>query len=226
MANPFAAVAFRAVSTAEGKSDSWQAKQRAVFAACKRLGLDADARRDIQLGVTGKASMSDMDLGELGKVLDTLNRDYKGPAGHGAHAGKIRALWWTLYWIGAVTDPKGRAIDAFIRRQTGVTTLRFLDHRRGRDVIEALKSWAAREGVIWPIQPDELGDRQAVIDAIWAKLRRAGLVSERTPTTYVTASLAIPAPDVRAWSRHELDAAIRLLGKRLRRDRGREGDQR
>ena len=56
------------------------------------------------------------------------------------------------------------------------------------------------------------------------KLRDRGLVGDRTCTTYVTASLAIPAPTERAWTRHELDAAIRLVGKRLRRELGRMSD--
>lgn len=224
MANPFARIARRSIATADGKAASRAELQRAVFAACKRLGLDSDARRDVQLGVTGKASLSDMDLGEIGRVLDALNRDWKGPAAHRAHLGKVKALWWSLYWLGALDDPKVPAIDAFVRRQTGIAALRFLDHRHAPAVIEALKAWCAREGVAWPAKPDELGDRSAVMDAVWSKLRDRGVVGELRPDGYVTAALAIPAPAVRPWTRHELDAALRLLGKRLRRAIDRPGE--
>lgn len=217
MGNPFADIAARSLASADGRSESRRQKMLAVFAACRRLGLDEDTRRDIQQDVIGKASMSKMDLTEIGRLLDHLNRDWKGPSGHRAHVGKVRALWWSLYWLGTIDQPKERAIDAFVQRQAGVAALRFLDHRSAPAVIEALKSWCAREGVRWPSPPEELGDRQAVLDAIWLKLREAALVSDRAPVTYVTASLEIPRPDQRAWTRHELDAAIRLVGKRLRR---------
>lgn len=217
----FGAVATRAVATAQGKDESRTAKMRAIRAACRRIGLDDEARKDVQLGVTGKASMKDMDLAELGQVLDRLNRDWKGPSGHGSHAGKIRAVWWTLYWIGAVDKPNDNAISAFVRRMTGVSALRFLDHRGAPRVIEALKDWAAREGVVWPKEPGELGDRRAVVEALWAKLRAAGQVAYPHPGPYAAAALAV-TNDPAKWSRHELDAVIRLLGKQVRRSRGKD----
>lgn len=216
----FARIAGKVVATADGKAESRKKLMIAVRAACRRLGLDDDARREIQVGLTGKASMTEMDMADLGKVLDSLNRDWKGPQGHRAHIGKIRALWWTLYWIGAIDEPKDRAIDAFVRRQTGVSALRFLDHRGSHAVVEALKSWAGREGVEWPKAPGELGDRQAVLDTLWRRLRETGFVSTFTAGAYVSAALEIPPPEQRAWTAHELDAAIRLLGKRLRRELG------
>src|SRR3546814_5673177 len=104
--------------------------------------------------------------------------------GHRAHVGKIRALWWSLYWLGAIEDPKDRPLDAFVKRQTGMSSLRFLDHRKAASVIEALKSWAAREGVRWPtaerledLRQTNRGidsgclDRHAVLAAIADKLR-------------------------------------------------------
>lgn len=221
MANPFAAIAGRALRTADGKSDSRRKLIQAARAAARRLGLDDDDRRALQVEVVGKRSLGDMTLAELGKLLDRLNRDWKGPSGDRAHTSKIRALWWTLYWLGAVDEPKDRAIDGFVRRQTSVSALRFLDSRQAHSVIDALKSWAGREGVAWPRMPAELTERLAVLDAIWSKLRDAGEVAELGYAGYVVAALGIQPPEQSAWSKHELDAAIRLLGKKLRRAKGR-----
>jgi phage gp16-like protein len=46
--------------------------QRTIFAACRELGLDSDARHDLQLRVTGKDSLSDMTDDEMKAVLDDL----------------------------------------------------------------------------------------------------------------------------------------------------------
>ncbi|HEU4958989.1 MAG TPA: regulatory protein GemA [Sphingomonas sp.] len=221
MAKSFAEIAQRGLRTAEGKNDSRTKLVRAIRAACNRLGLDDDARRDIHLALTGKRSTTQMTFAELGQVLDRLNKDWKGPSGHRAHIGKIRALWWTLYWLGAVAEPNDHAIDAFVRRQTGVSALSFLDHRSASAVVEGLKSWAAREGVRWEKEPGELGDRRAVADAIWRKLRETGAAWGSWYQLYAAEALKV-SPQPEDWSRHEWDAVIKLLGKRLRRTQGRK----
>ncbi len=169
---------------------------RSVHAACKAQGLDEDARRDVQVGATGKASLSDMDAAEISRVLSRLNRGSKAPSSH-PHIGKIRALWWTLYWLGAVDGDAEKALDGFVRRQTGIDSLRFLPPRGAHRVTEALKTWAAREGVAWPIDGDALADRAAVLDAIGRKLGDRG-------------------DDRRGWTAERYDENIRLAGKRLR----------
>ena len=189
---------------------------RGIHAACRKLGLDEDARRDAQLGAVGKASMTDMDAGELRAVLDRLNRG-QAPAADRPHVGKVRALWWTLYWLGAVEQSDARAIDAFVRRQTGVAALRFLDHRQAHSVIDALKLWAVREGVRWPTPGSLLGDRRAVADAIWAKLATppaAGMVA------YLAPRLGVAPEHADRWAAYEWDAGIKQLGKLLRKERG------
>ncbi|UIJ46927.1 regulatory protein GemA [Sphingomonas cannabina] len=225
MTRSFAQLARRTVATSDGKSESRKKLMIAVRAACNRLGLDDDARRDIQQGIVGKASMSDMTIAELGKVLDRLNKDWKGPSGHRAHVGKIRALWWSLYWLGAVVEPNDAAIDSFVRRQSGISALRFLDHRNASSVVEALKSWLEREGVDWQHHGTgigaELADRIAVAHAIWRRLIDQGVVGVGAGLgRYCSALIELPADD-RNWSRHEWDAAIKLIGKRLRKELGR-----
>ena len=151
--------------------DARTRKMRAVLAACRRLGIDDDARKELQLEVIGIGSLADMDERQIGRLLDHLNRDWKGSTTDRAHIGKVKALWWSLYWLGAIDEPGDRGLSGFVKRQTGIASLRFLDHRHAHSVIEAIKAWLEREGVIWPEPPldGSLEQRQAVLDAILEK---------------------------------------------------------
>jgi hypothetical protein len=230
MAKAFRATAGRAIRTAAGKADSRNKLIGAVRAACDRQHIDDDDRRQIQREVTGKASLADMDLRELGLVLDRLNKGWKGPTGNRAHIGKIRALWWTLYWLGAIDEPNDAALDAFVKRQTGKDRIQFLGNKQAFSVIEALKSWAHREGVAWATEATlqemrehhpalEMAqlERHAVIDALGTKLRDAGeLMRAFYATDYCRTALRL-SNRPKEWTARELDACIRLLGKKLRR---------
>ena len=191
---------------------------RAVHAACRKLGLDDDARRDIQIGVTKKASLKDMDAAEINLVLARIKRH--STSADRPHIGKVRALWWSLYWLGAVEQSDARAIDAFVERQTGVAALRFLDHRQAHSVVDALKGWCRREGVLWPLKSNELLDRQAVLEAIWRKLHERGAGSGLSPYPDVEFELSLQPRAQREWQPQQWDAAIALLGKRLRKALG------
>lgn len=205
----------------------------AIRAACKRQGIDDDTRKDIQETLIGKASMSDMSLAELGRLLDHFNKGWKGPMGHRAHIGKIKALWWSLYWLGAIDDPGDRAISAFVERQTGVSSIKFLDHRKAASVIEALKSWLERLGVVWPTT-DAIGevadrvpefsdlhaDRHAILLAIGDELKEGGVLFGHY-VHYLERALGVCASH-HHWTTAELDTGIRLLGRKLRHMKGKE----
>jgi Protein of unknown function (DUF1018) len=207
---------------------------RAVHAAARQHGLCAEDRHAIQtLVVPGKASLTAMDAREIGLVLDRLNRGTarEEPLNKNPRplAGKVRALWWTLYWIGAVESPSDAALDAFILRQTGVARLAFLDHGRAPSVIEALKDWAARAGVVWPSK-ERLAllsgaqnpgltlarlERHAVLAALWAQLSAAGLTRALSPYPLLEQTLGL-SPNHWAWDDRSLDEGIRILGKKCR----------
>lgn len=166
---------------------------RAVYAAIRSNGMDDDDRKAMMRDMFGKASLSDMSEIEISHLLDRLNRDRnrKAPAGHRAHLGKIRALWWSLYWLGEAESSQERAISAFVKRQTGVSALRFVDYKSASSVIEALKSWATRAGVKWR-SADQIAataaiypgfdanhaDRLAVLSAQGEKLGEVGIPGE------------------------------------------------
>lgn len=235
MAKP--ATASRARRKSFSAPDSRSKLIIAIRAACRRKGLDDDDRRELQREATGKASLSDMTPAELGRFLDHLNRDWTGPADNGrAHLGKIRALWWSLYWLGEIGRPDDEALTTFVKRQTDIEHLRFLDHMKAPSVIEALKAWLERAGVTWELEPSpvyyerlasERGhrvaitpqhvDRHCVLLAIGKALDRRMIL--KSPAFYDWVEHWLGGPQHCAWamSPSQLDAAIREFGKKLRR---------
>jgi phage gp16-like protein len=129
------------------------ARIKAVRAACARLKIDDDTRRAIQLRLTGKASLTDMHSGEVGKVLDYLNSqgDYvpRAPGSQrrladDAQSKMLRGLWLELHAAGVVKNPSEAALAAYVKRQTGVEALQWLSTGEASRVIEALKKWRDR----------------------------------------------------------------------------------
>lgn len=205
--------------------------KRAILAACARLGLDDDARRDLQQDIIGKASLTAMTLPELVRLRDHLNRDWSGPNKDRPHMGKIRALWWSLYWIGAIRRVDDEALTAFVKRQTGIEKLRFLGHLDAPPVIEALKSWLEREGVEWwsaqqlaDVQKVEgarfdaaLADRHAVLAELARRLDRAGLMHQLARYEWLGKRVNRAGNMHWSFTAEELDEGIRALGKKFRR---------
>lgn len=140
-----------------------RALQRKIFAGCRELGLSKEARHDLQLAETGKASLSDMTETELKLVLERLKKDgfnpvskpRKGPAK--ASRGDLRfvhVLWRLLGEKGVLKDPSRAGLNAFVRSQFGESWKSVpadIDMLRNggkiNQVIQALKAWGEREGV-------------------------------------------------------------------------------
>jgi phage gp16-like protein len=140
-----------------------RALQQKIHVGCRQLGLDSDARRALQVVVTGKASMRDMDDADLLKVLKRLKKDgfnasSKATEKHKAAARPdlrlVHVLWAKLGEAGELRDPTRAGLNKFIRDQFGNTwgsvpadidMLR--DHKQINAVIQALKAWGARAGI-------------------------------------------------------------------------------
>lgn len=120
----------------------------AVHAAVRKLKLDEDTRRDVYRRVTQKESLTDMNLAQIGQVLDELNVEARGlhQEYRTAWARKARALWITAYWCGIIDDQRNEAMDAFITRQTGIQKRQWITGDKGHSVIEALKAMLSRHG--------------------------------------------------------------------------------
>lgn len=232
MGRSFASVTSHLLRSTEGRADSRVKLLRAVRAAANRIGIEDDDRKALQKELTGKASLADMTPAELGKMLDHFNRDDKGRGLGGSqtrpHISKVRALWWTLYWLNEVDSPNDKALDAFVRRQTGIAALRFLDHRNAPSVIEALKRMAERAGVNWPaaddvrIAPCNPGctqahlDRHAVLTVLWRRLIDEGVVHGMHYVEWLRKALGGLVLNHYCWSARDLDEGIRILGKKYR----------
>ncbi len=216
-------------------ADPKAALMRAIMAACKRQGIDNDTRHATQKRVTGKDSMTDMTVAELMRLRDHFNRGWKGPKGQRPHIGKVRALWWSLYWIGAIERVEDEALNAFVKRQAHIQHINFLDHRGAMPVIEGLKAWLEREGVMWWSAEQLAGvvatgamtsagtafsqaeaDRHAVLDQLAIRLDRAGLMNRFALYDWIGACVGRETPRQWSFSASELDQGLRALGKKYR----------
>lgn len=135
--------------------------QRQVHAACRELSLTEEVRHDIQLAACGKASMRDMDEGDLKRVLKHLEgvgykpkRPARRKAADRADLRFVHVLWRKLGEAGVLERSGRDGLNAFIRAQFGeawgsvpadVDMLR--DPTKINAVIRALKAWCKRAEV-------------------------------------------------------------------------------
>lgn len=138
---------------------------KTIHVACRDLGMDNDTRRDLQLLVTGKESLSAMTSAEQLAVLEALKaKGFKPSAGKASRThrrpatrGDIRfchVLWGKLVKAGAVELPGAAGLNAFIRARFekawgavpfDIDGLR--DWKQIATVIEALKAMCLRAGI-------------------------------------------------------------------------------
>lgn len=159
-----------------------------IHVAKKQLALADDDYRQILLDSAGRSSAADCTDAELERVLKRLQEiGFKPlvksgstrPAQH-PMARKARALWISLYHLGAVRSPDEKALESFAKRQLGCERLVWANQSDGYRLIEALKAMAERHG--WA-QFDANGNnlsvmrlREGLCEAILAKLKTAGIV--------------------------------------------------
>ena len=175
-------------------SDGAHRMRRAIFAACRKRGLDDATRHSLQLRVTGKASLTQMTDAELRNVLVALNGS-GGPKRAasrpdptasaaaalpgGPHDKKLMALWISGWHLGVIRDPSAEALAVWMRKMTGLGSLKWAQPRDTAACIEALKDWLARDGgVDWQtgLRINNKSDEHAarVLEAIWMRLQDLG----------------------------------------------------
>lgn len=133
-----------------------------IHVACRELSIDGETRRDIQLVVTGKDSMSDMTEADLTKLLNHLKAKGFEVAGHAGQRKAaprsdlryVHVLWRLLGEAGAIEKPGRAGLNAFVRSRfeghwksvpIDIDALR--DAGQINDVTRALKDWCKRAGV-------------------------------------------------------------------------------
>lgn len=126
---------------------------KVIYAGIRALGIaEEDDRRDLYERVTGKRRLREMTPADKDNVVGELRRlGFKHASGRrqltGPFAKKLQALWIAAWNLGIAKSREDGALLAFVRRQTGIEDTRFLqDAKQAERVIEALKSWLAREG--------------------------------------------------------------------------------
>ena len=157
------------------RSAEWRQACGRVHARAKQLGLDDDARRDIQRRAVGKESCAEMTAAELRRVLSEMNRAARSGArdrapsarSSGASARRLRekkdarpsareldakllALWISGWHLGVVRDRTDDGLAAWLRRRFKIEVPSWPDFPAKARAVEGMKAWLAREaGVDW-----------------------------------------------------------------------------
>ena len=192
-----------------------------VRIGAEALGLEDGDRRALQQRVTGHDSLAAMTDRQIGRVIDELGRlGAYGTAGGRAgsrpqatspHAKKCRALWLSLYHLGAVGDPSEAALAAFVRRQVGVDALQFVDADQAFSAIEALKAWCGREGFDPPRVP--LDAKLELIRVLWRRVTCLGAVAAGTPLdVWIAEALRARCTPLATLEPRQADRVIEALG--------------
>ena len=130
----------------------------AIHVAKRQLGLDEDTYRATLVRITGKDSTRAMSEAERQRVVEEFRKRGFTKTSNGSRkllqgrfAAKLQALWIAGWNLGIVSNRDDAALVAFVKRQTGIDHVRFVQDSADADkAIEALKSWLAREaGVNW-----------------------------------------------------------------------------
>lgn len=126
-----------------------------IHIAKSQMGMDTDTYRQMLLSITGKTSTSEMNPGQLNKVLAAMKA--KGfvvkPSrkertmrllADSPQVKKLCALWLEMYHQGKVRDNSEAALQAWVKRETGVDSLKWLEPGMASLCIEKLKKWQKR----------------------------------------------------------------------------------
>ncbi len=127
-----------------------------IHIAKSQLGIDNDTYRQMLLSITSVASTSTMNPGQLNKVLAAMKAKgfkvqpvskahTKRPLADYPQARKLRALWIEMYAQGIVRDSSEEALRQWVKRETKVDGLQWLESDKASMAIERLKSWQERE---------------------------------------------------------------------------------
>lgn len=198
-----------------------------IAIARKQLAMEEDDYRSGLFDATGRTSLRDCSDGQLERVLDWLKKKgfraipRKGAAQH-PMALKARALWISLYQLGAVHNPAEAALEAFALRQLKCERLVWARQSDAFRLIEALKAMARRAGWIMhnphtgkPLGPVEL--KSSLCQVILARAKDKGGVPADWGLHDAIARIPGVAPaDGRAWTADDYDRLADALGRRLR----------
>ncbi len=127
-----------------------------LYAAKKAAQLDDETLRDCLQASIGRRSARGLTMIECNKVLahmEAMGHGVKAQGStqiSGAFGKKAVALWLSAWNLGIVQDRSDKALLSWVKRQTKVDHINWVDGEDGSKVIDALKGWIKREaGVDW-----------------------------------------------------------------------------
>lgn len=199
--------------------DQRRARLAQVHIARKALGMLEDDYRGLLQRVTGQSSAKHCEDRQLVSLIAEFERMGWRPvrmgkgrkSAHNQTVWKARAMWISLYQLGAIEDGSDSALDAFGRRQLRVDRLQWADARQAFRLIEALKAIANRHG--WdqgmssqvPAKDRVRVLKDRLVGAQLARLAEAGV------------AVVGPLTDDRsAWSNKRLESAAAELASHIR----------
>ncbi|UMO87237.1 regulatory protein GemA [Pectobacterium sp. PL64] len=126
-----------------------------IHIAKRDLQLDDDTYRQLLITVTGKSSTRDMTVPQLDNVLNAMKkRGFKikaakkasstRPLDDSPQSRKIRSLWLEMADAGIIRDRSEAALARWVKRETGVDSLQWLNSEQASVIIEKLKQWQRR----------------------------------------------------------------------------------
>lgn len=198
-----------------------------IMIARKELVMDEDDYRQGLFEQTGQMSLTTCSDRDLVKVLDWLkSKGFRPLPGKKAAlhpmARKARALWISLYHLGAVHNSAEQALEAFAARQLKCERMAWAKQSDAYLLIEALKAMAVRHG--WaqhslatqkPLDP--IGLQRSLCAAILRKLKDGGHVP--CDWDLHTAAWRLCGEEnmrERAWSAEDYAQLAAKLGAKLR----------
>lgn len=134
-----------------------------IHIAKKELGLDDETYRDVLERMTGQRTAQGLSDAKAGAVIDEFIRlGFKPrvvsggnknprqksarPVADSPEARKCRALWISLWQLGAIRNRSEQALEEFAKRQLKVDVFAWADPQQVYKLTEALKSIAERKG--------------------------------------------------------------------------------
>lgn len=198
-----------------------------IHVALKQLDMEEDAYRQGMFNATGKISLKKCSDAEVAKVLDWLkSKGFKPMPGRGKAdhpmARKARALWVSLYHLGAINNSSEQALEAFAKRQLRCEKLQWAKQADAFRLIEALKSMAVRAGWLQHcrvtgkhLTPIVL--QSSLCHLILARLKDAGVAPADWGLHDAGWKLCgIPNAKDTGWTAEDYDRLAAALGKKLR----------
>lgn len=222
-----------------GVSPIRRARLSKVHIAKKELALDDETYRAL-IGrlFSGKTSAADLSDPQLDALLEEFKRlgfkapkkapkrAGKRPMADSAEAMKLRALWLSLYHLGAVRDPREEALAAYVKRTTRVAALQWLRDADGMKAIEGLKKMAERAGVDWsreglgawePYLSSHAHEPFAVVAAQWRRLVELGAIQHPNQTWWNFAAAIVGKAAPHFYAPEDWHRLLEAFGGMIRR---------